>query len=694
MEPLSNGPKQFPIPENEAERLEALKSYDILDSLPEDDFDAITMLASRITKCPVALVSLIDENRQWFKSKIGIDVSETPREFSICQYAIMQDDIYEVPDLKQNELFAENPFVAGPVGFRFYAGAPLVDPEGYRLGTLCVIDTKPRLLNVEQRDALSLLSKFVIAQLDLRRQNKSIKASEAVLQKFFDLTLDFMCIANVQGYFLKISSTFTTVLGYSENELLGRPFVDFIHPDDVEATLAETRKLSEGHITVSFENRYRKADGTYIWLNWNSHPDPATGMLYAAARDITQRKLSEELFRKNLILQKERDVAEQSSRMKEEFLAHMSHEIRTPLNSIIGLSNLLIKKEGNHAKEMDYLRSIQLNSKNLFELVNNILDFSKIESGSYELDKKEFSLSQVTLDAVESMQVAAMEKGLILNTQFEGDIPPWVKGDPLRLSQVLINLLSNGIKFTKIGEVSLKLEVITSETHMAIVKFTVADTGPGIPESKLEEIFHPFKQGSSFLTRETGGTGLGLAISRKLVEMQGGELKVISREGFGSKFYFTLPISIPDQTTGSAGKKDSKSDLTAPEELKVLLVEDNAFNQMVAVDTLKDWSPQIDVDVAENGVLALEKLKQNVYDIVLMDIQMPEMDGHTAAKKIRNEMPLPINKIPIIAMTAHASVNEIENCFQEGMNEYISKPFDPSDLYCKIKKSIRAAKVA
>jgi len=675
-----------PLPDNETERLEALKSYDILDTLPEKEFDSITLLASRITNSPVSLVSLVDETRQWFKSKVGTALSETPREISLCQYAITQDDIYEVHDLLENKTFANNPLVKGKSGYRFYAGAPLIDPQGFRLGTLCVIDTKPKVLTVEQKDALTLLAKAVMAQLHLRRQNRTLKESEGVLQKFFELTLDFMCIANVEGYFLKISTTFTTVLGYPENELLGKPFVEFVHPDDVEATLAETKKLSQGYITIQFENRYRKADGSYIWLSWNSYPDPATGMLYAAARDITQRKLSEELFRKNLELQKEKDVAEQSSKLKEEFLANMSHEIRTPLNSIIGLTNLLLKKEGSHEKELEYLQSINLNSRNLFGLVNNILDFSKIESGKFELASREFDLEKVILDTVGSVQYFAAEKGLKLSTSIDKNLPR-VKADAARLSQVLINLLTNGIKFTAKGEVSLEVEIITLNSNTAIVKFSVADTGPGIPEDKIEEIFHPFKQGNNSLTREIGGTGLGLSISRKLVELQGGELKVVSREGFGSRFSFTLPLPVVEQDAGNAGKP-KKQDLVAPEELKILLVEDNAFNQMVAVDTLKEWSPSINIDVAENGVLAIEKLMQNPYDLVLMDIQMPEMDGHTATKKIRGELPMPVNKIPIIAMTAHASVNEIENCFLEGMNEYISKPFDPNDLYCKIMKSI------
>jgi signal transduction histidine kinase len=254
---------------------------------------------------------------------------------------------------------------------------------------------------------------------------------------------------------------------------------------------------------------------------------------------------------------------------------------------------------------LDYLKSIHLNSRNLFELVNNILDFSKIESGKFELATKEFDLEKVVMDTVGTLQHFAAEKGLRLNTTIDPNLPKRVKGDPARLGQVLVNLLSNGIKFTTKGEVSLELDTITLNSNTAIVKFSVADTGPGIPENKIEEIFHPFKQGNNSLTREIGGTGLGLSISRKLVELQGGEIKVQSREGFGSRFSFILSLPIVEQEAGSSGQP-KKNDLVAPDELKILLVEDNAFNQMVAVDTLKEWNPSIDVDVAENGCWPLK----------------------------------------------------------------------------------------
>lgn len=674
---------KYPVPKNEKERVKALKSYGVLDTQPEEDFDAITRLAARISHSPIALISLIDEARQWFKSKVGLEIQETPREISFCQYAIMQDDVYEVCDALKDPRFTENPLVTGKPDIRFYAGAPLIDEDGYHLGTLCVIDTEPKALSKEQKEIMQLLAKTTVDHLQLKKRNKELDASRNVLQKFFDLSLDFMCIANVQGYFLKISSAFTSVLGYAESELLGKPFLEFVHPEDIQITLTEIEKLAQGKLTIQFENRYRKADGNYIWLSWNTKPDTQTGILYATARNITEHKMAEDLFKKNTLLQKEKEIAERSSKLKEQFLANMSHEMRTPLNSIIGLSNLLLKKTDLKGKELEYLQSIQLNSKNLFGLVNNILDFAKIETSKFELEKIKFNLKEIVLDAVHAIKNTAEEKGLVLNSLIDERIPEEVVGDPARLIQALVNLLSNGIKYTLNGEVTISLEMVTVDAQSVMVKFIVADTGPGIPADKIDEIFHPFKQVNNSFTRSDGGTGLGLTITKKLVSLYGGEIKVHSIEGKGSMFYFTLIFPVAEQTI-SVNVKETFVDSSAIRGLTVLLVEDNPFNQMVAIDTLKDWNPSHDIDVAENGEVAIEKLKQKRYDLILMDIQMPIMDGHTAAQKIRNELPPPICNTPIIAMTAHASVNEIEGCFKDGMNDYITKPFDVKDLIGKI----------
>ncbi|MFV8323448.1 PAS domain S-box protein [Flavobacterium sp. LS2R12] len=279
--------KKIPLPTNESERLTALESYSIMDTLPEKEYDAITQLASYICGTPIALVSLLDKERQWFKSSVGLGASETPREISFCQYAIMGEEVYEVSNALENKLFADNPLVTGNPDIRFYAGAPLKDSDGFNLGSLCVIDTVPRTLSTEQKNALKLLANQAVLLLQLRKKNSDLNTTQKEFQNFIDLSKDLVCIANVNGMFYKVNPAFTSVLGYSKEELEGTPFVNFVHPDDLASTYREVEKLSNGELTISFENRYLCKNGKYVLLSWNTSPDPITGNLYCIARDMT-----------------------------------------------------------------------------------------------------------------------------------------------------------------------------------------------------------------------------------------------------------------------------------------------------------------------------------------------------------------------------------------------------------------------
>ena len=235
-----------PLPLNESERLKALESYSVMDTLPEKEYDSITQLASYICGTPIALVSLLDKERQWFKSNVGLGATETPKEFSFCQYAIMDNEVYEVPNALENEIFVNNPLVTGNPNIRFYAGAPLQDADGFNLGSLCVIDTVPKILTDEQKNALKLLAQQVVLLLDLRKKNIDLKNTQQEFQNFIELSMDLVCIANVNGMFYKVNPAFTKVLGYSKEELEGTPFVDFVHPDDLEKTYKEVEKLANG----------------------------------------------------------------------------------------------------------------------------------------------------------------------------------------------------------------------------------------------------------------------------------------------------------------------------------------------------------------------------------------------------------------------------------------------------------------
>lgn len=286
--------KKSILPLNESERLNALESYSIMDSLPEEEYDSITKLASYICGTPIALISLLDENRQWFKSSVGLGATETARDISFCQYTIMGDEVYEVNNALKNEIFVNNPLVTGNPDIRFYAGAPLQDANGFNLGSLCVIDTKPRILSEEQKTALKLLANQVILLLDLRKKNVDLKNTQLEFKNFIELSKDLVCIANVDGTFRKVNPAFTIVLGYTKEELEGTPFVDFIHPEDLDKTYKEVEKLALGHKTVSFENRYLCKNGAYILLSWNTSPDTETGNLYCIARDITVEREQQE----------------------------------------------------------------------------------------------------------------------------------------------------------------------------------------------------------------------------------------------------------------------------------------------------------------------------------------------------------------------------------------------------------------
>lgn len=282
--------KKTPIPANENQRLQALDYYEIMDSESEERFDRLTLLASEICEVPISLVSLLDGERQWFKSRVGLDATETPREISFCQHAIMDVNTLEIENALEDARFVDNVLVTGDPNIRFYAGHPLLDENGFALGTLCVIDVVPRKLTELQQKALKILAMEVVSLIESRKKQRLLLE----YKKFFDMSLDFLCVAGTDGYFKKMNPTFVKELGYTEQELLAEPFSTFIHKDDQEATIIEVHKLSKGYETIGFENRYRKKDGTYLWLHWNASADPFTGELFCAAHNITALKDSQE----------------------------------------------------------------------------------------------------------------------------------------------------------------------------------------------------------------------------------------------------------------------------------------------------------------------------------------------------------------------------------------------------------------
>jgi signal transduction histidine kinase len=379
-----------------------------------------------------------------------------------------------------------------------------------------------------------------------------------------------------------------------------------------------------------------------------------------------------------------RSKAEEAKKFEQQFLANMSHEIRTPMNVVIGMTNLLLKTSMNE-QQSKYINAIKHSSENLLVIINDILDLSKIEAGKIDFESVHFSLFQTVNLVYTTLKFKAEDKGLNMVIDIDASLPPMIIGDPVRLSQVLLNLAGNAIKFTDKGSIIVKCKKIKEENKNILIEFSVTDTGIGIAEEIVPKIFESFTQASSDTTRKYGGTGLGLTISKQLVELQAGSIDVKSTLGVGSTFSFILPYQAGSEMTKE--EKVRNPDPALIEELsnkRILLVEDNPFNQIVATDTIHDLINGIHITVANNGREAVEFLRKNQFDLVIMDIQMPEMDGYEATKFIRKNFEAPVNSIPIMAMTANVIKEEIEKCFDSGMNSYIAKPFDPEDLFVKI----------
>lgn len=388
--------------------------------------------------------------------------------------------------------------------------------------------------------------------------------------------------------------------------------------------------------------------------------------------DVSQRKMIE----KELIMAK--DAAENADRAKSSFLSNMSHEIRTPMNAIIGFSELLLSEDLPFQYRENVL-AIKQSADFLLDIINEILDFSKIESGKFTFSQTTFLLEDIINNAFNMIQVRAKEKGLEIKIEKEPKLPNQLKGDPVRLNQILINLLSNAVKFTLNGAVTLRVNQTELIENQVFIKFEVEDSGIGIPAEKLQAVFETFRQVHEDHNREFGGTGLGLAITKKLVELQNGRIFVRSEAGKGSIFTFILPFIISEEVSHHVYSKELL-DLALTKNLKVLLVEDNKINQALAKQMLKKLD--IQPEIAENGLIALKKLESSYFDIVLMDLQMPVMNGYEATAAIRKGQNPAIDAlVPIIALTADAYYETRQAAMDAGMNDFITKPFKLDELY-------------
>ncbi|MEW6468794.1 MAG: PAS domain S-box protein [Bacteroidota bacterium] len=538
---------------------------------------------------------------------------------------------------------------------------------------------------------------------DRVREEELEKLAAAATQSY-----NSVVIADRDGRIEWVNEGFTKLTGYTLNEVKDT-HGELLRKGEETGLSSATRHYEtviKEKSAVTYESKNFAKDGREYWVITTLTPvlgkDGEVERIIAIDSDITLRKhIEEDLLNANKIaehslmkgnkaldeLMKAKRELEESMKVKEQFLANMSHEIRTPMNAIVGFTELLIKTPLS-PEQRQYIEAIKTSGENLLVIINDILDFSKIESGKIVLEEIPFQLSQVIYTLTDLMLPKSTEKNIKLSAVIDKRIQDDLLGDPTRLNQILLNLVGNAIKFTDKGEVKISVDLEEDNPGSVGLKFTVSDTGIGIPEKKLNKIFDAFTQASSETTRKYGGTGLGLAIVRQLIELQGGSITVSSQPGNGSSFTFRLKFRKNMEAKERKERPVVKEENTERiEGLNVLLVEDNVLNQVLAKKVLNDW--KWNVEVAENGLVAIQKLEQQDFDIVLMDIQLPEMDGYEATRHIRHAMKPPKCHVPIMAMTAHAISSEEEKCLRAGMNGYISKPFNQKALYEKIVSVVK-----
>ncbi len=468
------------------------------------------------------------------------------------------------------------------------------------------------------------------------------------------------------------------LLGYGQQEILGLNWINKFVPES-----------SRNNTTELFDNDSFKPQNinsvicrngdqrTISWQNTISYDENGSiKEVTGIGEDITDRQKATQA----LISAKEE--AEKSSHFKSEFLSIMSHEIRTPMNAVIGTTNLLLS-EGPKPEQLEYLNILKFSGENLLAIINDILDYNKIEAGKLELNKIPFNIYQLTQKIKQSFYAKASEKGLEVQLTIDKTIPEYLFGDQVRLGQVLNNLLSNAVKFTHEGKVSIKLERETINDTSVTIKFTVADTGIGIAAKNLAIIFDPFEQESQTTDNDYGGTGLGLAITKRLVELHQSTISIVSEPGKGTEFTFSILFNIAIQKL----KKDNQlspaltvSPATDLQGMRVLLVDDNKMNLLIASKFLKKWN--VEVDEAISGSLAIEMVKNNNYDLIIMDLQMPVMDGFETTRIIKKTNP----QIPVVALTADAMPETHSKAFSAGMCDYLTKPFVPQALFEKVAR--------
>lgn len=722
-----------PLPLDEGPRLSALRACRLLDTSFEPAYDELTELATQLFGVPIALVSLVDAERQWFKSCIGFAVRETPRSVAFCAHAILRpSELFVVEDAEQDPRFRDNPLVVGGPRIRFYAGAPLLDSEGRALGTLCIADRKPRRLAPEQLEWLGTLARQASRSIDQRRS--ALELAEA-MERNAELQLVTLrerqrilaaidadvrdcaaaddavlsCLAWLRGAFPAMRCSYSIV------RVHGLEVVLSLQPDSLPATSA-----TQGYLATASVLFDRLAAGSAVSIH-DVESDPAAegiaraelcagagALLFAPLAGVGRERavlLVEALHAhrwtihdhellsavaEELDKQLERspasagvhgasrsaaEVDADGARGRSRILTALGHELRTPIHGVIGMAHELGECPGE-VERRGCLEALRSSAETLDRVVTDMLDLAALDDGTFEPREEELDPHALVAEIERVHRAAAVKKGLVWATAVSSDVPRRVIGDERRIVQVLGHLVRNAIEFTEQGSVTLRASV-DGDTRNGVrtLRLDVEDTGSGIPPEEQLLILGSMR---GLELRPHGELGLGLALCRRILDRCGGELTLRSAPGQGSSFRARLPLRTPaialDEPRAPFPSRASESSSSLERyQGRVLVVEDNALNQRIAVRLLERHG--LTVDVAANGAEALAAVERADYQLVLMDCHMPVMDGFEATRRLRErERERPGERLPIVALSAGLRPEDRKRCLEQGMDEFLSKP--------------------
>lgn len=687
-----------PLPPNEADRLRALLALDILDTPPEPALDRVVALTARLLHAPIAAISLVDADREWYKARCGTSKSQGPRDHALCAHAILNHDILIIPDLAADPRFADNPQITRD-GIRFYAGAPLETADGHAIGTLCVKDLVPRSLSQADVDTLRDLASICSREFDLRRADSraraaanDLMAAHLQLRKLADLGPAMTWITDALGKRTIVSRAWLTFTGRSADSDINA-WIEQIHPEDREARIRAAAAAFKQRRAYSVRYRLRRADGEYRWVLENGVPDLARDDTllgyFATCVDVTPAQVSDRDFLA------ERAAAEAAARAKSEIFANVGHELRTPLTAILGFADFLANDDLDQAARAEAVETIRRSGRTLVHTIEDMLEMSRDDADVHAECCDSFSPEKFTVELRALAEEAACGKNLAVEVCCAGDLPRIVRLDLSRLRRAVRQLISNAAKFTQSGAIQIALtrespnDPTGSDARPRLV-VSVTDSGVGIAPERVPSLMQYLHQIDASSARRFGGLGIGLALASKIARQLGGSFELAwSEPGKGSCFRLAVPYqvtaesdAIPDTAADRASVGDSALPPAEPirdRRPRVLIAEDGNDNQLLLRHLLLRMG--IDVTSAKNGRCAVDEVLEcerggRPFDAVLMDMRMPILDGYEAAARLRASG----YGLPIIAVTGASQPEQIQRCLDAGCTAVLTKPIDRAEL--------------